>query len=251
MSRRLARALGLLVIIVTAGIWLSLAGLDWPARAMTTFLLGPLPALMILQTRLLDRLPTDAEREAVYFSSAFSVWIMAALAMLAARHSGLTRVDLRLEAIPPALLLVSATLTTLAGLAIMAAGRLLNVSESALVDYLIPRTTPEKIAFAGLSFSAGIAEELIFRSFLIGVLAQASGSLTLAVAVSVAAFAVTHAYQGLVGIVRVTLLGLVLTAPFLLTGSVYPSMIAHTVLDLLAGLVLADWLAAGAGAGEA
>lgn len=250
MNRRLARALGLLVIVVTAGIWLSLGGLDWPARAMTTFLLGPLPALMILQARLLDRLPTDAEREAVYFSSAFSVWIMAALAMLAARHSGLARADLRLEAIPPALLLVSATLTTLAGLAIMAAGRLLSVSESALVDYLIPRTTPEKIAFGGLSFSAGIAEELIFRSFLIGVLAQASGSLAVAVAVSVAAFAVTHAYQGLVGIIRVTLLGLVLTAPFLLTGSVYPSMIAHTVLDLLAGLVLADWLAAGAGAGE-
>lgn len=251
MTRRLGRALGLLALVFTAGIWLSLSGLDWPARALTTFLLGPLPALMILQARMLDRLPAETEREGVYFSSAFSVWILAALAMLAARSSGLTRADLRLEGISTAMLLGTAGLTTLAGLGIMAAGRLLRVPESALVDYLIPRTTPEKIAFAGLSFSAGIAEELIFRSFLIGVLYHASGSLTVAVSVSVAAFAVTHAYQGLIGILRVAVLGLVLTTPFVLTGSVYPSMIAHTVLDLLAGLVLADWLAVGRGDGKA
>ena len=245
MSRRLGRALGILALAVTIGIWLSLPELDWPARAFTTFLLGPLPAVMVLQAQLLDRLPPEAEREGVYFSSAFSVWILAALAMLAARASGLTRADLNLEGISTAMLLGSAGLTTLAGLGIMAVGRLLRVPESALIEYLIPRSISEKIAFTGLSFSAGIAEELIFRSFLIGVLYQASGSLVVAVAVSVAAFAVTHAYQGLLGIVRVALLGAVLTAPFVLTGSVYPSMIAHTVLDLLAGLVLADWLASG------
>lgn len=245
MNRSMGRALGLLAVVVTLGIWLSLHGLAWPVRALTTFLLGPLPALMILQARLLDQLPAEAEREGVYFSSALAVWILAILAMLAAKHSGLTRTDLRLETISTAVLLGSAGLTTLAGLVIMAAGRALDVSESELVDYLIPRTTPEKIAFAGLSVSAGIAEELVFRSFLIAVIHHASGSLTMAVAISVAAFAVTHAYQGLLGVLRVILLGLILTAPFLITGSVYPSMIAHVVLDLLAGLVLADWLGAG------
>lgn len=245
MNRRIGRAVGLLVLVVTAGIWLSLGGLGWAARALTTFLLAPLPALMLLQARLMDQLPADAEREGVYFSSAVSVWILAALAMLAARHAGLVRADLRLEVVSTAVLLGSAGLTTLAGLGIMAVGRTLRVPESALVEYLIPRSTSEKIAFAGLSVSAGIAEELVFRSFLIAVLLQASGSMTVAVAVSVAAFAVTHAYQGVLGVTRVALLGVVLTAPFILTGSVYPSMIAHTVLDLLAGLVLADWLRVG------
>lgn len=245
MNRRIGRAVGLLVLVVTAGIWLSLGGLGWAARALTTFLLAPLPALMLLQARLMDQLPADAEREGVYFSSAVSVWILAALAMLAARHAGLARADLRLEVVSTAVLLGSAGLTTLAGLGIMAAGRTLQVPESTLVEYLIPRSTSEKIAFAGLSVSAGIAEELVFRSFLIAVLLQASGSMTVAVAVSVAAFAVTHAYQGVLGVTRVALLGVVLTAPFILTGSVYPSMIAHTVLDLLAGLVLADWLRVG------
>ncbi len=69
--------------------------------------------------------------------------------------------------------------------------------------------------------------------------------MSVAVWVSVAAFAVTHTYQGVLGVVRVAILGLILTAPFLITGSVYPSMIAHATLDLLAGLVLADWLQTG------
>lgn len=244
MNRRLGRAIGLLVVVVTAGIWLSLYRLDWPARTLTTFLLGPLPALMLVQAQLLDQLPTDAEREGVYFSSAFSVWVLAALAMLAARYSGFTRTELRIETLSVAVLLGSAGLTTLAGLAVMAVGRALHVPESALVDYLIPRSPTEKIAYVGLSLSAGIAEELVFRSFLILALFHASGSMSGAVAISVAAFAITHAYQGVMGVMRVVLLGLVLTAPFIVTGSVYPGMIAHATLDLLAGLVLADWLRA-------
>lgn len=249
MSRRLGRALSILVLVLTAGVWLALYDLDWPARALTTFLLAPLPALLLLQARLIDQLPSEAEREGVYLSSALSTWILAALAMLAARYSGLTRADLRIIPISVSLLLGSAGLTTLVGLAVVSLGRALRVPESALVSYLIPRTGAEKIAFSGLSISAGIAEELVFRSFLIIVLYQVSGSMAAAVFISVAAFAVSHAYQGVLGVLRVAALGLVLTAPFLLTGSVYPSMIAHTTLDLLAGLVLADWLRAGSQSG--
>ncbi len=244
MNRPLVRALVLAVAVVTAAIWLLLDGLPWPARVYTTFLLGPLPALLLLQARLADRLPEEAEREAVYVSSAASVWLLALFAMVVSRFSDIGRADLRLVDLSPALLLGSAALATAAGLAVMALGKVIRVPESALVDYLIPRTTSEKIAFAGLSVSAGIAEELVFRSFLIIAVARASGSLTVGVIVSVGAFAIAHTYQGLVGVARVAILGLVLTAPFLLTGSVYPSMIAHTALDLLAGLVLADWLRA-------
>lgn len=238
----MARALTLAVGVATAAIWLLLDDLAWPARAFTTFLLGPLPALLLLQARLVDRIPEESEREAIYVSSAVSVWILAALSMIAARFSDFSRTDLRLVELPPATLLLAAGLTTAAGLAIMAVGKIVRVPESALVDYLIPRTTSERIAFTGVSISAGIAEELVFRSFLIGALARASGSLAFAVVISIAIFAVSHAYQGLIGVGRVGLLGIVLTVPFLLTGSVYPSMLAHAALDILAGIVLADWL---------
>lgn len=238
----MARALTLGLGVATAAIWMLLDGLAWPARAFTTFLLGPLPALLLLQARLVERMPAESEREAIYVSSAVSVWVLAALSMLTARYSDFSRTDLRLVELPAGTLILATALTTLAGLAVMGIGKLVRVPESSLLDYLIPRTPSERIAFTGLSLSAGIAEEIVFRSFLIGTLARASGSVTLAVALSIGAFALSHAYQGVLGVLRVALLGMVLTAPFILTGSVYPSMIAHTALDLLAGLVLADWL---------
>lgn len=242
MNARLIRALALALSVVTLAIWLLLDDLAWPARSLTTVLLGPLPALMLVQARMVDRIPEEADRESVYVSSAVTIWVLAAFSMLATRFSGFTRADLRLVELPPTILLGSAALTVAAGLAVMALGKLVRAPESELIDYLIPRHTSERIAFAGLSISAGIAEELVYRSFLIAALTLASGSVAVAVIVSVGAFAISHAYQGVVGVVRVAILGAVLTAPFLITGSVYPSMIAHAALDLLAGLVLADWL---------
>lgn len=242
MSAGASRALVALVLAGAFAAWLLLGGLAWPTRAFTVFLLVPLPALLLLQARVIDDIPEDAERESIYVSSAFSVWVLAGLAMIAARFGDMTRADLRLEAIGLGILLGAAGATVLAGLAVLAIGKLLRLRETALLDYLIPRTASEKIAFVGLSVSAGIAEELVFRSFLIGALEAAGASLGAAVAVSVAAFAVSHSYQGLSGVVRVATLGLILTAPFVLTGSVYPSILAHAVLDILAGVILADWL---------
>lgn len=230
--------------VASAAAWAFLHPLPWPARAFTTVLLVPLPAMLLRQARLADVVPAESDRETVYLSSALSVWVLAAFAMLAARFSDFARDDLRLVALPLGLLLAASALTLLAGLGTLALGRLLRLRESPLVHFLIPRSSSEKIAFGGLSLSAGIAEELVFRSFLIAAMFHASGSIVVAVIVSIAVFAASHAYQGWTGVLRVALLGLVLTAPFLLTGSVYPSIIAHAALDILAGLVLADWLRA-------
>ena len=198
--------------------------------------------ILLLQARLVQELPEEAERETVYFSSAVSIWILAALAMLASRFGGIARADLGLVPLPPGRLLTASALTMGSGLLVMGLGKVLRLRENEMVHYLIPETGSEKIAFAGLSISAGIAEELVFRSFLLTAILAASSSTGVAVAVSVGAFAVSHAYQGWSGVIRVVILGLVLTAPFLLTGSIYPSMIAHAGLDIMAGLVLADWL---------
>lgn len=239
------RAIALLTLGVALGCllsWVLLDGLPWVARSFTTFLLVPLPALLLLQAQLADQMPQEAEREAVYLSSAVSVWALAGFAMLAARFSDMSRAELRLQGLDLSTLVLATGVTVGAGVGLMAMGRLLRVRESPLLEYLMPRTGAEKIAFGGLSISAGIAEELVFRSFLIAALVQAGASLPVAVALSIAIFALSHGYQGLAGVFRVALLGGVLTAPFLLTDSVYPSILAHIILDLLAGLVLADWL---------
>lgn len=243
MTPRLIRVLGVAVAAASVLVWALLPALEWPARAFATFLLVPLPSLLLLQTRLVDRIPAEEEREAVYVSSAASVWILAAFAMLAARFSGFSRAELWMSAPALPILFGAAGATVAAGLLLMAAARLLHVRETALIRFLLPRTASEKIAFAGLSVSAGIAEELVFRAFLMAALLKAGLGLPATVVLSVAVFAVSHAYQGIAGMIRVALLGARLTAPILITGSVYPAMIAHAALDLLAGLVLADWLA--------
>lgn len=242
MNQKLVRGIGLAVGVGLLLAWALLQGLAWPARAFTTFLLVPLPALMLLQLRLVDRLPDDEDREAVYLSSALTIWLLAGLAMLAARFSGFSRADLWLRSPGIGPLLAAAAATTAAGVALMALARLLRVRETPLIHFLLPRTGSERIAFAGLSVSAGIAEELVFRAFLIAALLEAGASLGAAVGISIAVFAIAHAYQGLLGVARVALLGALLTAPLLLVESVYPAMFAHALLDLLAGLVLADWL---------
>lgn len=242
MNVRAMRAAGVAIGVASLVAWWLLSPLAWPARALTTFLLVPLPALMLLQVRLVERMPEDDDREAVYLSSAFTVWTLAALAMLAARFSGLDRGDLWLHAPDPGLLAAATAATTAAGLALMALARLVRVPETPLIRFLLPRSGSEKIAFAGLSVSAGIAEELVFRAFLIAALLQAGAGTAAAIGISIAVFAISHAYQGIAGVVRVALLGALLTAPIFLVDSIYPAMIAHALLDLIAGLVLADWL---------
>lgn len=242
MTQRLLRAAGLAAALGSALAFGLLEPLDWPARVYATFLLVPLPALLLLQSRVVDRVPNEEEREAVYVSSAVSVWTLAALAMAAARFSGFTRAELWLRWPGTGTALLAAAATTAAGLLLMAGARLLRVRETDIIRFLLPRTGSEKIAFAGLSVSAGIAEEIVFRAFLIAALIAAGASVAAAAALSVVVFALSHAYQGVAGVVRVALLGTILTAPVLLTGSVYPAMIAHTALDLIAGLLLADWL---------
>jgi membrane protease YdiL (CAAX protease family) len=44
------------------------------------------------------------------------------------------------------------------------------------------------------------------------------------------------------GIVRTTCLGFLLAASFLLSGSLWPAVLAHTILDVLGGLVLGETL---------
>jgi membrane protease YdiL (CAAX protease family) len=55
-------------------------------------------------------------------------------------------------------------------------------------------------------------------------------------------FGILHAYQGWLGIVRTALLGMILAASFVVSGSLWPAIIAHALLDVLVGLVFAETL---------
>lgn len=125
------------------------------------------------------------------------------------------------------------------GLAVVAAahglGSLLRVPEPRLVEALLPVDGPERIHFAGVSAAAGIGEEAAFRGYALSALLPTVGPLA-AVGATSLAFGLAHAYQGLLGIARTTLVGVVLAALTLASGSLWPAMGAHALLNLLLGL---------------
>lgn len=232
------RALLLLIILGSAVVWAASGELRWPVRLMTTLLLVPFPAALILQARLLGD-PADLPRLSVYASSGVSQLLLALFALAAARAGGFRPYALGL-AVPGSWTtqLAWAGAVTLVAVGLNLASEWLGIRESRLLFHLLPRTAREKLAFLALSLGAGICEEIVFRGFLITALSAASGSLLLALLISSAAFGVVHAYQEPSGVARATLLGLVLAAPFVITGSLAAAMLAHAAIDVIGGFWL-------------
>lgn len=112
-----------------------------------------------------------------------------------------------------------------------------QVGDIELTD-IRPRTANEAWHFQALSVTAGITEEIVFRGVLIAAFALVM-PLWAAVALSLAAFTLPHAYQGPAGLVRVLPTGAVLTAIVLLGGSLWPAIIAHALIDMTAGVTFA------------
>jgi membrane protease YdiL (CAAX protease family) len=99
---------------------------------------------------------------------------------------------------------------------------------------LLPATSRDWPLFATFAVTAGICEELLFRGFIQWVLLSYVG-LWPAVALQVIIFGVAHAYQGGAGILRTGFVGAFLTFVVLVSGSLYPAMLLHALMDLQAG----------------
>lgn len=231
-----AGALFLTIAAAAALVWSVSGELAWPARAYLTFLLVPLPMLLILQARLIGD-PAAIDRIPAYLSSAVALWVLALIALAAARASDISRYALGLV-MPLSWTTQLAWTLALVGAAtgLMYAAHALGIRETELLAHLLPRNTQERIGFIGLSLTAGICEELVFRGFLITALTMATGSLLIALGVSSLAFGVVHAYQDPNGVARATLLGMLLAAPYVLTGSLAAPILAHSLIDIIGGL---------------
>jgi membrane protease YdiL (CAAX protease family) len=129
-------------------------------------------------------------------------------------------------------------------LAFCSVRRFLSKKENLLVHELMPTTGQEKKMFAGLSFCAGFGEEIAYRGYAMTTMIVITGSTSVGLILTSLIFGVLHSYQGLIGVIRTGILGLLMGAVFLQTGSLWPPIIAHTLIDLMAGLVLKERLLA-------
>jgi uncharacterized protein len=112
---------------------------------------------------------------------------------------------------------------------------------------VLPRTPGERRLFTLVGVTAGVCEEWLYRGFFLAVVAAVAGGLPdgVLVLVAAAAFGLAHAYQGRVGIVTTGVLGGVMAAVYLQTGSLLLPVLLHAVIDLRFLLVPARALPAG------
>jgi membrane protease YdiL (CAAX protease family) len=222
-------------------VWLNAGDLALPVRLWTTALLAALPLLVLAQARQIEALEALPRREA-YLSTIASLWLLAGLTALFAWWGGLGLADVGLVMLPPAPFLVWTGVLTVAGMVVILGFHAAGFRESRLVRGLIPETPAEQRLFLGVSATAGVCEEFVFRGFLFPALLVAAGSVPMALLVSSAVFGLMHAYQQPAGALRAALLGAVLAAPLIVHGSILPAIAAHAFIDVIAGLWLSRYL---------
>jgi membrane protease YdiL (CAAX protease family) len=112
---------------------------------------------------------------------------------------------------------------------------------------LLPRTAGERRLFTVVGVTAGVCEEWLYRGFFLAVVAALADGLPtgLLVVVAALAFGLAHAYQGLAGVVTTGLLGGVMAALYLQTGSLLLPVLLHAAIDLRFLLVPSRVLPAG------
>jgi membrane protease YdiL (CAAX protease family) len=103
---------------------------------------------------------------------------------------------------------------------------------------IMPITPAQRWLAAGVSVTAGVVEEAVFRGLLITLGVGVFGLHPIdAAAISLLLFSLGHAYQGVSGVIGSAVLGFLFTFFYLATGSLLIPIILHIGQDLVAFLL--------------
>jgi len=98
---------------------------------------------------------------------------------------------------------------------------------------MIPRTKKEKRWFFGVSLTAGICEEIIWRGTLIYLLQGIFPKLNILLIglIICVIFGVIHMYQGIYGIIKTAIIAVLFVMLYIATGSLFPGIVLHFLFD--------------------
>jgi uncharacterized protein len=185
-----------------------------------------------------------AERLSLYGSTIAFQWLATAVAAWRARAHGFTATQLGL-AIPDRFTLVvitvfgAALIVTLQWLNLRRMGRSATPFRrplQALAERILPQSVMELIPFVALSVTAGLCEEFLYRGFAMATLSRAGLPAGVVILLSSVIFGLAHLYQGRAGLVSTMVLGVLFGVSRALVGSLFPAMVWHTGVDLVAGV---------------
>ena len=201
-------------------------------------LLVGVPALAMVTMR--QKQLRTVPRSALYLSAVFSQWVLGAVTVLVVVITGTRFVSLGFRAVGLIPFLGWALAAALVAVALTGVLILLEKlgwwpPESELLHLLIPSNTREKLLCVFVvAPTAALCEEFIYRGYLLTQLGEYLNSTPRAWALSSFVFGLAHVYQGWSGMLRAALLGALLAYPVVKLGSLYPSMAAHWLIDVVA-----------------
>jgi membrane protease YdiL (CAAX protease family) len=187
---------------------------------------------------------SSRERISLYRSTIIMQWAIALFAFWRAIARGLSAWDLGLRGGE----LVEVILACLVGGLLMGGLHWRNLRRVARVGgrgaermrtlgmHILPQSSAELIAYCGLAVTAGICEEFLYRGFAYAALTRVGLPIWLVVFVTSILFGLAHVYQGRGGVLGTSILGLLFASARVLSGSLVPPIVWHSVIDLVAGI---------------
>lgn len=187
---------------------------------------------------------SSAERIAIYASTIAFQWLAAGITAwrAVARGWSLNLLGLSTESPASGIALGAAMAVVLGSLQLASLLQLSRLPPEKrghlyrIASKLMPQNLTEALPFVSLVCTVSLCEELLYRGFAFAVFRELGGESTaLAMAGSSALFAAGHLYQGRRGVANTFVLGLLFAGARAWSGSLVPSIIAHLVVDLVAG----------------
>jgi uncharacterized protein len=109
--------------------------------------------------------------------------------------------------------------------------------------FLLPRSGSDYILALVLLSVVAVAEETIFRGYLLRRFSQVTGNRVWAIVLSSVIFALGHVYQGSLGVIAVGAIGIAFALLYLWRGSLVAPMVMHFIQNCIGLLIAPQFLA--------
>lgn len=208
-----------------------------PGTGLALALVGPLLLLLSSRAFRVDAL-------SIPFRLAF--WLLALVVLALAAHAGGPWLG-RIGAEPPGWIpLAGAVVAAIAILAIFPALQRLQkflggmgTAQTEFFNRIAALSVAHRVF---LVVTAALVEEVLYRGYAIGIGRHLFGSVSVAVAISLTLFVVSHYRWGVSHLISVCWAGLVLSLLFVVTNNLFACILAHLAVDAF-GLLLLPWVA--------